>query len=123
MGADSQVTRGGIRTSLSNPNNYKIWRVKGISNCLMGHVGMLRDACVVKIMDNLVREIDVVHNIIDFEYVVSRIVPMIIDQLIDFNYISKEDVFKDIDSRYLLLMKISCLLLVRMDQLLRLMIV
>ena len=28
MGADSQVTSGGTRTSLSNPNNYKIEKGK-----------------------------------------------------------------------------------------------
>ena len=82
LGADSQVTRGGTRTSLSNPNNYKIWKVKGVDNCLMGHVGTLREACVVRIMDNLVREIDVMRDMIDFEYVVTRVVPMIVDQLI-----------------------------------------
>ena len=101
MGADSQVTRGGTRASLSNPNNYKIWKVKGVDNCLMGHVGTLREACVVKIMDNLVREIDVMRDLIDFEYVVTRIVPMIIDQLTEFNYLDKNEVFKDMNSRYL----------------------
>ena len=101
MGADSQVTRGGTRTSLSNPNNYKVWKVKGVENCLMGHVGSLRDACVVKIMDNLVRDIDIMRNMIDFEYVVTRIVPMIIEQLMEFNYLEKDDVFRTMDSKYL----------------------
>lgn len=35
LGADSYVTRGGSRMSLSNPNNYKIWKVRGVENCLM----------------------------------------------------------------------------------------
>ena len=101
MGADSQVTRGGTRTSLSNPNNYKIWKVKGVDNCLMGHVGSLREACVVKVMDNLVRDIDVIRDYVDFEYVVTRIVPMMIDQLIEYRYLDKDGVFKEMDSRYL----------------------
>ena len=101
MGADSQVTRGGTRTSLSNPNNYKIWKVKGVDNCLMGHVGRLRDACIIRIMDDLVREIDVMRDMVGFEYVVTRIVPMIIDQLVDFNYMDKDSVFDNMDSRYL----------------------
>ena len=83
MGADSQVTRGGTRTSLSNPNNYKIWKVKGVDNCLMAHVGSLREACVIRVMNDLVREIDVYHECVDFEYVVRRIVPAIIDELRD----------------------------------------
>ena len=101
MGADSQVTRGGTRRSLSNPNNYKIWKVKGVDNCLIGHVGTLRDACVIRIMSNLVREIDVIHNDINFEYVVSRIVPMIIDELKEYKYINNEDKFDSMDSRFL----------------------
>ena len=101
LGADSQVTRGGTRTSLSNPNNYKIWKVKNVDNCLMGHVGVLRDACVVRIIDNLVREIDVLHDSVDFEYVVSRIVPMIIGQLQEYNYLAEDEVFKSTDSKYL----------------------
>ena len=27
MGADSQVSYGGTRSTLSNPNNYKIWAI------------------------------------------------------------------------------------------------
>ena len=29
IGADSQVTRGGTRRTLRNPNNYKVWKIKG----------------------------------------------------------------------------------------------
>ena len=101
MGCDSQVTRGGSRTSLSNPNNYKIWKVKGVDNCLMGHVGDLRDACVIRIMTNLVRDIDVYRDEIDFEYVVFRIVPMIIDELKEYNYLVKDGKFNCMESRFL----------------------
>ena len=101
LGADSQVTRGGTRVSLSNPNNYKIWKVRGVDNCLMAHVGNLRDACVIRIIDNLIREIDIVHDCINFEYVVKRIVPYIIDELKNYNYISKEGKFEYMDSRFL----------------------
>ena len=105
LGADSQTTRGGSRSSLSNPNNYKIWKVKSTNNCLMGHVGSLRDTCVIRVMDNLVREIDVIHDNIDYEYVVKRIVPMIIDELKEYNYLSKDNVFDTIDSRFLFAFK------------------
>ena len=101
LGADSQVTRGGTRVSLSNPNNYKIWKVRGVDNCLMAHVGNLRDACAIRIMNNLVREIDAIHNEINFEYVVGRIAPMIIDELKEYNYISKDGRFDFMDSRFL----------------------
>lgn len=101
MGADSQVTRGGTRLSLSNPNNYKIWKVKGVENCLMASVGDLRDACVIRIMNGLVREIDALKGEVDFEYVVGRIVPLIKEELIDYGYIKKDGVFDGFESSYL----------------------
>lgn len=105
LGSDSQVTRGGTRTSLTNPNNFKIWKVKGVDNCLMGHVGLLRDACVIRVMENLVREIDVIHDEVNFEYVVTRVVPKIIDELKEFNYIETEGKFKNMESKYLFAFK------------------
>lgn len=101
MGADSQVSKGGTRLSLTNPNNYKIWKVKGVENCLMGSVGNLRDACVVRVMRGLVREIDAIKDEVDFEYVVGRIVPMIREELIDYGYIKKDGVFEGFDSSFL----------------------
>ena len=101
LGSDSQVTRGGTRTSLTNQNNFKIWKVKGVDNCLMGHVGLLRDACVIRVMENLVREIDVIHDEVNFEYVVTRVVPKIIEELKFYNYLESEGKFKDMESRYL----------------------
>ena len=56
IGCDSQVTCGGTRTTLKNSNNYKIWQVQNAEHCLMGSVGNLRDACVIRTMDNLVTE-------------------------------------------------------------------
>lgn len=101
IGADSQATRGGSRTSLSNSNNYKIWRVKGIENCLMGSVGHIRDACAIKVMTDLVREIDVIHDAIDYEYVVERIEPMIKDCLKEHEFIKSDDPYDSLESRFL----------------------
>lgn len=101
IGADSQATSGGTRSALTNVNNYKVWKVKGAENALMAHVGLLRDACVVRVMDNLVREIDALHDDIDYEYVVNRIFPMIIDELSDRKYINTQEVFNNLESRFL----------------------
>jgi ATP-dependent protease HslVU (ClpYQ) peptidase subunit len=101
IGADSQITKGGTRLSLSNPNNYKIWRVKGAPNCLMASVGALREACVVRIIDNLVKEIDIVKDNIDYEYVVERIVLRIKSELEYYGYIDKDRKFEGFDSSYL----------------------
>ena len=105
LGSDSQVTRGGTRTSLTNPNNFKIWKVKGVDNCLIGHVGLLREACVIRVMENLLREIDVIHDEVNFQYVVTRVVPKIIDELKEFNYIETEGKFKNMESKYLFAFK------------------
>ena len=100
IGADSQVTKGGSRVSLSNPNNYKIWKVKGAKNCIMGHVGAVRNACVIRVMDNIVREIDVLKDNVDYEYVVNYVIPIIIDELKERSYI-KDEVFSGMDSSFI----------------------
>ena len=102
LGADSQVTRGGTRLSLSNPNNYKIWKVRGIPNCLMASVGAMREACVIRIMTNLIREIDALKEEVDFEYVVGRVVPLIKSELEDYGYLDKDKRFDGFDASYLL---------------------
>ena len=101
LGADSQVTRGSTRTSLSNPNNYKIWKVRDVENCVMGHVGDLRDACVVKIIRGLVDELTIIHQAVDFEYVVTRVMPRIFSELAEYQFIDPKGVFEGIHSKFL----------------------
>ena len=59
IGADSQVTKGGTRTTLHNPNNYKVWKVDGADHALMAHVGAVRDANVVRLMSGIIDDYDV----------------------------------------------------------------
>ena len=101
FGCDSQVTTGGTRTTLKNFNNYKIWKVKGVENCLMGCVGALRDACVIRTMDDLITDYDVYKGNIDFDFVVNRIVPDIIKRLKDAKYLKEDGLFEFMDSSYL----------------------
>lgn len=101
MGCDSQVTKGGTRTTLKNPNNYKLWKVIGADNCLMAHVGNVRDANVVRLMDRLVTDYNIYKNHVDYEFVVKKIVPDIVDELKQYGMI-KDDKFVDyIDSSFL----------------------
>ena len=81
MGADSQVTKGGTRATLSNPNNYKVWPVDGIDHCLMASVGSLRVANVVRVMSELIPEIVDLKHGVDFRFVVKGLVPHIMDEL------------------------------------------
>lgn len=101
MGCDSQITSGGTRTTLKNSNNYKIWKVLGVENCLMGSVGNLRDACVIRTMDDLVTEYNVYCKHISFDFVVNKIVPDIIERLQKAHYIKNEGVFEGMDSSFL----------------------
>ena len=101
IGADSQVTRGGTRSTLKNQNNYKIWKVKDVDNCLMAHVGNVRDANVIRVMDDLVTEYNVFKNHIDYEFVVKSVVPDIINELKKYGYIEDKEYFKGLESRFL----------------------
>ena len=100
MGCDSQVTSGGTRMTLKNPNNYKIWKVIGADNCLMGSVGNLRDACVIRTLDDLVTDYNVYRGHICFDFVVNSILPDIIHRLQTCKFIS-EGKFDSMDSSFL----------------------
>ena len=43
IGADSQCTRGGTRRTLSNPNNYKVWKVLKLYKGNMINAGVWSD--------------------------------------------------------------------------------
>ena len=101
IGADSQVTRGSTRKTLNNPNNYKIWKVRGVNNCLMAHVGNVRDANIIRLMEHLVTDYDVFCNNIDYEYVVKSIVPDIVEELKKYGFIKNEKYFEGFDSRFI----------------------
>lgn len=101
MGCDSQATVGGTSSTLRNPNNYKIWKVLGAGNCLMGSVGALRDACVIRTMDDLVTEYNVYSGHVCYDFVVNKIVPDIIARLVKARYIKDDGVFGSMESEFL----------------------
>ena len=91
--------------SLSNPNNYKIWKVRGVENCLMWSVGSMRDTCAIRVMGSLVREIDAIHGGVDFDYIVNRIEPRIRDELKGHEFIEKDKPYSSMDSRFIFAFK------------------
>lgn len=101
IGSDSQVTKGGTRATLKNPNNYKIWNVRDINHCLMAHVGAVRDANIVRLMDDLVTDYDVFMDKIDYEFVVRRIVPSIIAELKRAGYMKDDQYVEHMESSFL----------------------
>ena len=89
MGADSQCTKGGTRRSLSNPNNYKIWKVLDSENCLLGHVGLVREANVIRVARDLIPEMAQLKDKVDFSFVVKRLVPTMFEELEEYRVIKK----------------------------------
>ena len=101
MGADSQCTKGGTRRSLSNPNNYKIWKVLDSENCLLGHVGLVREANVIRVARDLIPEMAQIKNKVDFSFVVKRLVPTMFEELEEYRVIKKGDTPPEFDSSFL----------------------
>ena len=102
MGADSQVTKGGTRVTLKNPNNYKIWKVDGGEHCLMGQVGNLRDGNVIRLMRDVFDDYDEFYERVNYRFVVKYLVPEIIKSLRDAKYIKVTDEYVDsLDSSFL----------------------
>ena len=81
IGADSQCTRGGTRRTLSNPNNYKVWRVLDAENCLIAHVGLVREANIIRVARDLVPEMAQLKDKVDFSFVVKRLIPAMFEEL------------------------------------------
>ena len=105
IGADSQVTKGGTRATLSNPNNYKIWKVKGTDRCLMAHVGQVRDANVVRLIDGLVTDYSIYRNSINYEFVVKKVFPNIVSALKEAGFLKNEQYFSYMESSYFFIYK------------------
>ena len=101
MGADSQCTKGGTRRSLSNPNNYKIWKVLDSENCLLGHVGLVREANVIRVARDLIPEMAQIKDKVDFSFVVKRLVPTMFEELEEYRVIKKGDNPPEFDSSFL----------------------
>ena len=89
MGADSQATKGGTRSTLSNSNNYKIWAVDDVDGCLMGSAGAIRVNNVIKVANDLIPEVVDLKNAVNFRFVVRHLVPRIMDELNDYNILQK----------------------------------
>ena len=106
VGADSQMSNGTKMTSLANPNNFKIWKIDGKKEIIMGCVGYRRDSDVVKCIDGLIDDQIGKGDKNIFKYVVNKVVPKIIGTLKSRNYIKMEnDYFDEMNSRFLLVYK------------------
>lgn len=83
LAVDSQATKGGSRFIQTNINSIKMWAVEGVDSCYIAHCGDVRDACIVRTIDDL---IDPNANI-DFGYIVGNVKHKIVQELINAEYI------------------------------------
>ncbi len=105
VGADSQVSYGGSKLSLKNPNNFKIWPVRGVEGCLMGCVGSFRDACVLRTLENVVTREAIIDDKVDYSYVVNVIEPLIRQTLVDHKFVMDNDPYGTMESEFLFIYK------------------
>ena len=102
MGADSQVTRGGTRSTLSNPNNYKIWAVEDAEHALMGGVGTVRSVNIIRVANGLIPEIVDMKQAVNFRFVVRQFVPSLFEELDGYDRLNKsKDAAPTMDSSFL----------------------
>ena len=101
IGADSQCTRGGTRRTLSNPNNYKVWKVLDAENCLIAHVGLVREANIIRVARDLVPEMAQLKDKVDFSFVVKRLIPAMFEELEEYRAIKKGDTPPEFESSFL----------------------
>ena len=101
IGADSQCTRGGTRRTLSNPNNYKVWKVLDAENCLIAHVGLVREANIIRVARDLVPEMAQLKDKVDFSFVVKCLVPRMFEELEEYRAIKKGDTPPEFESSFL----------------------
>ena len=101
IGADSQCTRGGTRRTLSNPNNYKVWKVLDAENCLFAQVGLVREANIIRVARDLVPEMAQLKDKVDFSFVVKRLIPAMFEELEEYRAIKKGDTPPEFESSFL----------------------
>ena len=101
IGVDSQVTKGGTRTTLKNPHNYKVWRVPNAPHCLMAQVGSFRDSNVVRLMDRLVTDYNIYRDHVSYEFVVKKVVPDIVEELQKYGMLKEDKYVECLDSSFI----------------------
>lgn len=88
MGCDSQVSYGGLKSKLG-PNECKIFDVKNCDGGYMGCVGSVRDMQILSVQPNLIDEIAILKNQINYEYCVANLFINIYNVLQKYNRIDK----------------------------------
>jgi len=81
VGCDSQVTAGYCKKTLTNKNNYKIFKPVKDKDLIIGVCGSLRDRDILFCIDEYIEEIVKLKNEVNYKYIVTNIVPGIFEIL------------------------------------------
>lgn len=98
LGTDTRYSDGGNQISLVNLNALKIWKVEGKENCLLGQVGIQREASAIRACHDLVDS----SSPMDFAYIVNQVEPRIKEVLKEHEFIDASDPYGTMKSRFLL---------------------
>lgn len=98
LGTDTRYSDGGNLISLLNENMLKIWKVEGRESCLMGQVGIQREASAIRACKDIIEETAT----IDFAYVVNYVEPRIREVLKEHEFIDVNDPYGTMKSRFIL---------------------
>lgn len=92
VGCDSQVTRGYSKKTLSNMNNFKIFKPTREGDIIIGVCGDLRDRDILYCVDEYIDELTRLKDTVNYKYIATRVVPHIF-QILKHNgrVVSKED--------------------------------
>ena len=91
VACDSQCSAGCQKITLTNKNNYKIFKPSKDENLIIGIVGTVRDSNILYCIDEYIDELTKLKNEFDFKYVINTIIPNIQNTLIK----NKRIVIKD----------------------------
>jgi len=83
MGCDSQVSIGYNKHALTNRNNFKIFKPTKNNDVLIGLCGNLRDLNLLYCVEEYIEELANYKDIVDFKYIVTKVVPKIFEILKD----------------------------------------
>jgi len=89
IACDSQASTNYTKRTLTNKNNYKIFKPKDDPDIIIGMVGDLRDLNIVYCIESFIDELTKLKDEVDFRYIVKEVVPKLIYNFRENNRIRK----------------------------------
>lgn len=87
LAADCQNTAGNSKMNLTNENNLKIWKTKGLNNSFICHTGVCRDIGIIRYNSFVPADV----KNIDMEFVQGKMVYDIFNKLDEYGFTTNEN--------------------------------